>query len=98
MSAGQTPLEPAEKQKRYRLSQRRRGIPTGNQVAMAALRQVVLEFQRKGREDGIGWLAERIERDLRAGPLGRRFTLFGIHVRVEALFDQILRQDRLRSF
>ena len=98
MLTGQAAQEPAEKQRRHRLSQRRRGIPTGEQVAMAALRQIVLEFHRKGREDGMGWLAERIEHDLKADPEGRRFTPFGIHARVEALFDRIIKQDRLRSY
>jgi hypothetical protein len=95
MPSAQPPLAPAEKQRRYRVAQRRRGIPTGTQVAMAALRQIVLKFHREGREDGIVWLADRIERDLKASPTGRHLTRFGIHSRIDTLFDQIIKDDKL---
>lgn len=89
MPRKQTHRTKATKQARYRDSQKRAGVPTGEVVAMSGLRCVIARMLLRGNQAAVWAISDYIERDLLSRHYARTLTADGIEKRFTAIVDDV---------
>jgi hypothetical protein len=89
MSRKQIHRTRAAKQARYREDQKNGGVPTGEVVAMSALRCTIAWMLLQKKEAVIWALSDFVERDLMSRHYARTLTPGGIEKRFTAILEDV---------